>query len=100
MTELLEVKNCITTSDDTDYHKVDGSLLSASDYPTLYTKLGTLDADYLTDETTWQNEVATYGVCGKFVYDSVNQTVRIPNYGNRLYTATYPCTTNYYMKVK
>jgi len=29
-------------------------------------------------ESDWQNSVTTYGVCGKFVYDSVNNTVRLP----------------------
>lgn len=32
----------------------------------------------LSSEQTWQLSVSTYGVCGKFVYDSVNNTVRIP----------------------
>lgn len=36
------------------------------------------DANYFTDETTWQDSVTQYGVCGKFVYDSVNNTVRLP----------------------
>ena len=31
-----------------------------------------------TNETQWQLSVTTYGVCGKFVYDSVNNTVRLP----------------------
>jgi hypothetical protein len=31
-----------------------------------------------TDEGQWQAAVSTYGVCGKFVYDSVNNTVRLP----------------------
>lgn len=31
-----------------------------------------------TDEPLWQNAVAQYGVCGKFVYDSANNTVRLP----------------------
>ena len=35
-------------------------------------------ANYFTDETTWQNSVTQYGVCGKFVYDSENNTVRLP----------------------
>jgi hypothetical protein len=35
-------------------------------------------ANYFTDETTWQQSITTYGVCGKFVYDSVNNTVRLP----------------------
>ena len=29
-------------------------------------------------EPEWQNSVQTYGVCGKFVYDNVNNTVRLP----------------------
>ncbi len=29
-------------------------------------------------EEQWQQSVNTYGVCGKFVYDSVNNTVRLP----------------------
>lgn len=31
-----------------------------------------------TNESDWQTSVTTYGVCGKFVYDSVNNTVRLP----------------------
>ena len=34
--------------------------------------------NYFTDEITWQNSVTTYGECGKFVYDSVGNTVRLP----------------------
>lgn len=30
------------------------------------------------EEVTWQAYVTTYGVCGKFVYDSVAGTVRLP----------------------
>ena len=36
------------------------------------------DANYFTTEALWQQSVTTYGVCGKFVYDSVNKTVRLP----------------------
>jgi len=32
-------------------------------------------ADYFETEANWQTAVTTYGVCGKFVYDSVNNTV-------------------------
>lgn len=31
-----------------------------------------------TDEDSWQASVTQYGVCGKFVYDSSNNTVRLP----------------------
>ena len=35
-------------------------------------------ASGFTEESAWQTAVTTYGVCGKFVYDSVNNTVRLP----------------------
>lgn len=31
-----------------------------------------------TDEFNWTRQVYNYGVCGKFVYDSVNNTIRLP----------------------
>lgn len=43
-----------------------------------------------TTEANWQTSVSTYGVCGKFVYDSVNNTVRLPKrtqkHGDLIYT--------------
>ena len=39
---------------------------------------GSTPANYFTDETTWQASISQYGVCGKFVYDSTNNTVRLP----------------------
>lgn len=32
----------------------------------------------VTPEQNWQSSVTNYGVCGKFVYDYVNNTVRLP----------------------
>ena len=37
-----------------------------------------------TDESSWQASVTTYGVCGKFVYDSVANTVRLPKITGKL----------------
>lgn len=34
--------------------------------------------EYFCTEEEWQQTVATYGVCGKFVYDSVENSVRLP----------------------
>lgn len=34
--------------------------------------------DIFETEANWQASVSSYGVCGKFVYDSVNNTVRLP----------------------
>jgi len=43
--------------------------------------------DSFITESEWQSTVSTYGVCGKFVYDSVNNTVRLPKYSNKIYTS-------------
>ena len=42
-------------------------------------------ADYFTDETSWQNEVALKSVCNKFVYDAANNTLRLPKWGSQAY---------------
>ncbi len=69
---------------DVGLHLLDGSKLYGDgvyadfvDYiADLYNNNST--ANYFTDETTWQTQVTQYGECGKFVYDSVNNTVRLP----------------------
>lgn len=69
---------------DAGLHLLDGSLLSGSGsygaFVTYISGLYTADptANYFTTEANWQTSVSTYGVCGKFVYDSVNNTVRLP----------------------
>lgn len=69
---------------DANLHLLDGALLSGSgayaDYVTMMRELYTADptATCWTDEATWQASVTTYGECGKFVYDSVNNTLRLP----------------------
>ena len=35
-------------------------------------------SENITGEKYWQQQVSKYGVCGKFVYDSTNNTVRLP----------------------
>ena len=40
--------------------------------------LNKLNADFLLDEGLWQSYKYKYGVCGKFVYDAVNKTIRLP----------------------
>ena len=69
---------------DAGLHLLDGSLISGNgiygdfvDYVSgLYEENPT--ASYFTTEANWQHTVTTYGSCGKFVYDSVNNTVRLP----------------------
>lgn len=69
---------------DAGLHLLDGSLLSGSgSYGSFVTYIAGLytatpTANYFCTEAQWQDSVSTYGVCGKFVYDSVNNTVRLP----------------------
>ena len=62
-------------------HLLDGTLLNYGSYSAFIDYMADLITDYpdlFTTEALWQQSVATYGVCGKFVYDSVNNTVRLP----------------------
>lgn len=67
---------------DASLHLLDGNLiLGGGIYSAFVTYIAGLVSTYpdcFTTEANWQSAVATYGVCGKFVYDSVNNTVRLP----------------------
>lgn len=67
---------------DAGLHLLDGSLISGSgSYSAFVTYISGLVSSYpdlFETEANWQSSVTTYGVCGKFVYDSVNNTVRLP----------------------
>lgn len=65
-------------------HLLDGSVLQGSgSYANFVTYIKRLyqenpTANYFTTEENWQSSYSTYGSCGKFVYDSVHNTVRLP----------------------
>ena len=68
---------------DAGLHLLDGSLISYGTYGEFVDYMADLydSGNYsqvFTTEATWQSTVTTYGSCGKFVYDSVNNTVRLP----------------------
>lgn len=68
---------------DARLHLLDGSLLAYGSYQAFIDYIADLydsgDCTYIFDtEVNWQSAVTSYGVCGKFVYDSVNNTVRLP----------------------
>lgn len=68
---------------DAGLHLLDGSLLQYGIYKEFIDYIANLyaenpSANYFCTESAWQSSVSTYGVCGKFVYDSVNNTVRLP----------------------
>ena len=67
---------------DAELHLLDGALISGGGiYDDFVQYIAGLSGSYpqcFTDETTWQNTVNSKGVCGKFVYNSINNTVRLP----------------------
>lgn len=67
---------------DAGLHLLDGALISGSgSYSEFVDYIAGLVTDYpdlFDTEANWQSAVTQYGVCGKFVYDSVNNTVRLP----------------------
>ena len=68
---------------DAGLHLLDGALLAYGSYGDFIDYIADLyDSgnydDIFDTEANWQSAVTTYGVCGKFVYDSVNSTVRLP----------------------
>lgn len=67
---------------DAGLHLLDGALISGSGiYADFVTDIADLATDYpnlFTTEANWQASVTNYGACDKFVYDNVNNTVRLP----------------------
>ena len=77
-----EIICSITPLTDAGLHLLDGTLLlNNSTYGAFISYISSLTATYpdlFTTESNWQTSVETYGVCGKFVYDSTNNTLRLP----------------------
>ncbi|MBO7735316.1 MAG: hypothetical protein J6S67_22310 [Methanobrevibacter sp.] len=67
---------------DAGLHLLDGGVIQGGgaydDFVTYIAGLVSNYPDLFETEANWQSSVSTYGVCGKFVYDSVNNTVRLP----------------------
>ena len=84
-----------TPLSDANLHLCDGALLDGSGAYAQYVSMmiGLYNTDptascWIT-EANWQSSVSTYGECGKFVIDTVNNTVRIP----KLSSFIQPTTT-------
>lgn len=67
---------------DAGLHLLDGALLQGSgsyaDFVTYIAGLRTSYSSLFTTESAWQTSVTNYEVCGKFVYNSTNNTLRLP----------------------
>lgn len=79
---LGQIIESLVPQTDAGLHLLDGSLINGSGiYSAFVTHIAGLVSTYpnlFVTESDWQTAVTTYGVCGKFVYDSVNNTVRLP----------------------
>ncbi len=66
---------------DSGLHLLDGALIDGNGiYSGFVDYISGLDltANYFCTESEWQASVAQYGVCGKFVYNSISNAVRLP----------------------
>jgi hypothetical protein len=81
---------------DAGLHLADGALISGSGsyvgFVTYMAGLVSTEPDLFTTEADWQSAISTYGVCGKYVYDSVNNTIRLPKYDSKIYTKSNSTT--------
>ena len=63
-------------------HLLDGTLIQGTgiyaQFVTYMANLTTTQPDVFCTEADWQQSVTNYGACGKFVYNSVNNTIRLP----------------------
>ena len=77
-----EIVTSVIPLSDSGLHLLDGTVLSGSgvyaDFVNYIASIYDASLSYFTTESDWQNSVSKYGSCGKFVYDSTNNTVRLP----------------------
>lgn len=67
---------------DANLHLLDGALILGNgiyaEFVSHIAGLVATNPNLFVTETVWQSNVAAYGVCGKFVYNSTNNTLRLP----------------------
>ena len=75
---------------DAGLHLLDGALIQGSgvyaDFVSYIASIYSSSASCFCTESEWQASVTQYGVCGKFVYNSTNNTVRLPKYSNKIWS--------------
>ncbi len=77
-----EIVTSIVPIKDASLHLLDGSILYGggiyNNFFEYIVQLKETNSNLFTDETTWQQSITDYGVCGKFVYDKNTNSVRLP----------------------
>lgn len=87
--EMGELVYSSTPLDNESYHLADGSVLTSTDYSEFITYMATkvsTNPECFCTEVEWQATatLSVTGSCGKYVYDSTNNTLRIPKYNGIL----------------
>lgn len=97
--ELVESTIPLT---DAGLHLLDGSVIIGngvySEFVTYMAGLVNTHPEIFTTETDWQNSVSEFGVCNKYVYDSQDNSIRLPNIStaNRYLIDSYKDGTSWY----
>lgn len=76
-----EIVKSLTPLNEAGLHLLDGSVIANGSYAQFVSHMASLYASnpsLFVTESEWQATISTYGVCGKFVYDSAKKTVRLP----------------------
>lgn len=85
-----EIVISTTPLTDAGLHLLDGALIDGSgSYSAFVTHIAGLVSTYpdlFTTESAWQTAVTNNGICDKYVYDNINNTVRLPKWGIQAYT--------------
>ena len=78
--ELVESTIPLT---DAGLHLLDGSVIIGngvySEFVTYMAGLVSTHPEIFTTEEDWQDSISEFGVCNKYVYDSENNSIRLPN---------------------
>ena len=87
---------------DAGLHLLDGSVIIGngvySEFVTYMAGLVNTHPEIFTTETDWQNSVSEFGVCNKYVYDSQENAIRLPNIStaNRYLIYSYKNGSSWY----
>lgn len=79
---LGEIVYSIIPIVDGGLHLLDGSVLRGNgiykDFYDYMVSISSTASQIFCSESDWQTAISTYGVCGKFVLDTTNNTIRLP----------------------
>ena len=79
---LGEIVYSIIPIADGGLHLLDGSVLQGNgiykDFYNYMVSISSTASQIFCSESDWQTSISTYGVCGKFVLDTTNNTIRLP----------------------